>query len=604
MNVGHCILGKDYVRLPVNSKHEKTTPQGKRRRLIALMSVLLLWTGITVSRLYSLQISDFVTWQQWALRQHSTEINITSERGTILDRNGKFLAVSVPAASVYVRPWQVKNGKDVERELSRHLEIQPERIRQSLSKEKPFVWVKRQIPRIKAAQIEGAKLEGVGYVMESRRFYPYNHAASVLIGKVGVDGSGLSGFEQLYDTHLRGQEVKARLTRDAFGKMIYSTPEENAEFRLPKGGSLSLTLDVDIQVIVDEELEGGRRRAKARGAMAVLVDADTGEILALSQAPLVNFNGAQALDPGQLKNRVSETVFEPGSVLKPFVLAGALEDGVVSPNETIECEHGSFRVGRHIINDVHPYDELALRDVIVRSSNIGMAKIGMRMGKDNVHRSLLRFGFGKPTDLGIPGETQGLLRDTDAWAAIDAATHAYGQGVAVTPLQLARAVSAIANGGVLNPLRLIRQPVGSDEGVRVISAQTAQRIRDMLLGVVADEHGTGHAAAVPGVLVGGKTGTAQMARHDERGYQEGAYMSSFVGFVDGAALGLRKTLSLVIVVEEPHGKSYYGGAVAAPIFKRIAQRTLHLLATKSNLGFHKDDGVTTAAGGMFVNVSL
>jgi cell division protein FtsI (penicillin-binding protein 3) len=248
----------------------------------------------------------------------------------------------------------------------------------------------------------------------------------------------------------------------------------------------------------------------------------------------------------------------------------------------LDCENGRFPMGSHVVRDTHPYDHLSFHEVMVRSSNIGMSKVGMRMGAEAVYSGLRRFGFGDTSGLQFTGETRGLLRPTSRWAKIDVATHAFGQGIAVTPLQMARAIAAIANGGSLPALRLqLDAPLQASK--RIISERSARAVQEMMYDVVASEHGTGGKAAIPGVRVGGKTGTAQKARVDGRGYEAGAYIASFVGFADASSLGLNQRLVLLVVVDEPRGKSYYGGAVAAPAFQRILQRTLSLLLTRSRL---------------------
>lgn len=561
---------------------------GRRARLFLVAGCAFLWSAALIARLYSLQVSDFEKWQDWALRQHFTEVELASERGPIFDRNGKMMAVSVPAGSVYVRPNLVHDKPAAVSSLASILEMDPKIIAKKLADKKPFVWIERQIPRAKAQKIEELNIARVGYVLESRRFYPYNQAASTLIGKVGVDGHGLSGIEEIFEKQLRGAEVKARFTRDALGKMIEAPTEKPLTADLPKGNSIHLTIDAGLQMIVDEELAAGKANANAKSAMAALVDADTGEILALSQAPAYNYNVTNVKSKAELTNKIAETVFEPGSIMKPLVAAAALEEKVVSTGEMINCEGGRYNFAKHTIKDVHPNNLISFRDVLVRSSNIGMTKVGARLGKERLYSYLQGFGFGKNSGLGLPGESSGILRPVDEWSAVDVATHSFGQGVAVTPLQMVRAMSAIANGGSLPALRVIEsdKPVTTE---RVVSRAAADKVKDLMYAVVEDTHGTGGKALIEGVRVGGKTGTAQKANPRGKGYLPGAYMSSFVGFVDGTNLGVKKTLTLMVVIDEPHTTSIYGGAVAAPVFKRIMRRSLHFLTTRQDLGESPED---------------
>lgn len=557
---------------------------GRRARLAFLAVGAIIWSGLIVARLYSLQIANFEKWQDWALKQHFTEVELAAERGPIYDRNSKLMAVSVPAGSVYVRPHLIRDKGGAAKQIASALDMEVKAVAKKLEEKKPFVWIRRQLPREQAQRIEALNLAGAGYMLESRRFYPYNQAASTLIGKVGIDGHGLSGLEEIYEKHLRGAETTARFSRDAFGKMIEAPTDAPLETELPKGAALHLTIDAGLQMILDEELAAGKSRANAKSAMAIMVDASTGEVLALSQAPAYNYNVQAVKSKAELTNKIAETVFEPGSIMKPIVAAAALEERVVGAQELIDCEGGRLRFGKHTIKDVHPYKTISFHDVMVRSSNIGMTKVGVRLGKERLFNYLHAFGFGETSGLGLPGESGGILRSVDSWAAVDVATHSFGQGVAVTPLQMVRAMSAIANGGTLPPLRVVaRHDQAPAAAMRVISPAVAKRVREMMYAVVEDEHGTGGNALIRGVRVGGKTGTAQKANPRGRGYLPGAYMASFVGFVDATPLGINKVLTLMVVIDEPNTNSIYGGTLAAPVFKRVMRRSLHLLTTSEGL---------------------
>lgn len=554
-----------------------------RLRLIGVCAMM--WVGILLARLYSLQISDFEKWQDWAVKQHVADVEIASERGPILDRNGKLVAVSVPAESLYIRPKQVRDKERVVKELSKILAVKPAVISEKLASKQPFVWLKRQIPRHELGKLTELNLAGVGTVLESRRFYPYNNAASALIGKVGVDGTGLSGVESLFERKLHQEHVKTRAGRDAFGKIIHTGLSDSAEpFSPPKGDALKLTIDADLQIIMDEELEIGRKSANAKQAMAVMIDSDTGEIIALSQSPSYNFNNPSKSSKNELHNLLVEAVFEPGSVMKPMVAAAAVDLGVVRSNELINCENGRFAFSKHTIKDVHPSGTIPFYDVVVRSSNIGMTKVGIRMGSSRLHSYLRRFGFGRSSNLGLAGESAGILRPENSWSKVDVATHSFGQGVAVTPLQVVRAVAAIANGGILPELSVVIGEGGIPEGSRILSEKAAQVARDMMYGVVEDEHGTGAKAKIEGLRVGGKTGTAQKASPNGRGYQAGVYVASFVGFADGTPLGISRNLTAMVIIDEPKAKSIYGGTLAAPVFQKVMERSFKFLATKNQLG--------------------
>lgn len=572
----------DFASKSVKFSGVSLSPRSRRFRLIGMAVACVGLLVVLLARLYSLQVSDFETWQDWAIKQHLSELEVASERGPIYDRDGKLLAVSVPAGSIYIRPKLVKDRAGTVQELAKLLHKDPRVIDRKLSSSKPFVWLHRQMPRAVAEKIAALHIPGVGFVLETKRFYPYNQAASTLIGKVGIDGVGLSGLEGTFEKRLHGEHVTTVMGRDAMGNPIQNVSASVGEFQMPRGAALKLTIDAGLQVIMDEELELGKESAGAEGAMAIMADAFTGEILGMSQAPSVNFNDAKVPPKKALRNLAVETVFEPGSIMKPIVAAAAVESKVVQPTDIINCEHGRYLFGRHTIKDVHPSDSIPFRDVVIRSSNIGMTKVGVRLGKEKLYSYLQNFGFGELPGLGLPGETRGILRPLSQWALVDVATHSFGQGVAVTPLQMVRAVSAIANGGTLPSLRVLADEPDAG-GRRIVSQKTALQIQDMMYGVVEDKHGTGKFAEIAGVRVGGKTGTAQKANPAGRGYKPGAYVASFVGFVDGTPLGLHRTLTLMVLMDEPHAKTIYGGTLAAPVFRRIMQRSLHFLATKNEL---------------------
>ncbi len=555
-------------------------PKARKSRLKLIMGLCFVYGGILCLRLLSLQVLNFEQWQDWALRQHFSQVEVHSERGPIYDRNAKLLAVSVPAGSVYVRPGQITNRWEVVRRLSELLGMKPQAVEEKIGKNAPFVWVKRQVQRSLAEKVNSWGLQGVGYVLESRRYSPYNQAASPLIGKVGVDGTGLSGIEAMYEKLLHEDHIQRRVARDARGNILVS--DSDRPFDVPRGKPLRLTIDADLQLIVDEELEKGRQSSNAKNAYAVMMDADTGEILAMSQAPSVNFNNPGTGSREELTNKLVETVFEPGSIFKPIVAAAAIELGAARPTEMINCEGGRYRFSTHTIKDVHPQGLLSVRDVIVRSSNIGMTKIGVKLGSERLYNAIRLFGFGTSSGLNLPGESSGILRAESTWAKVDVATHSFGQGVAVTPLQIVRAMSVLANGGKLPTLRLIQ----SDEPFqsrRLISTRTAGIIKEMLFGVVEDPHGTGKKAGIKGVRVGGKTGTAQKARTGAKGYASGAYVSSFVGFVDASSLGIKQTLVMIVSIDEPRSPVIYGGALAGHVFHEIMLKSLQLLATRFEL---------------------
>lgn len=555
----------------------------RRSRLMAVGCVAVLWSMGITWRLFSLQVSDFETWQDWAIRQHFSELEISSERGPVLDRNEKLMAVSVPAGSIYARPRQIVDKKKVAKQLAPILGVSAKSLEVKLESKQPFVWIKRQLPRYNSEQVTALDLPGIGSVLEARRFYPYNQAASALIGRVGIDGAGLSGVESLYESKLHVGHLKSKVGRDAFGKTIQEVSADGSAFSVPKGDALRLTIDADLQIIMDEEVQAGREAAHSKHAMAIMADANTGEILALSQAPSFNFNLPQSNSKEALHNLLVEAVFEPGSTMKPIVAAAAIEEGVVRPDELINCENGRYPFGKHTIKDAHPSKTISFHDVVVRSSNIGMTKVGVRLGAEKLYGWLRKFGFGGSTSLRLSGETSGILRPVSTWSRVDVATHSFGQGIAVTPLQMVRAVSAIANGGVLPELKIVMDESNQGQGERILTQRAARIARDMMFGVVEDKHGTGSKAKVAGLRIGGKTGTAQKAASGSRGYQSGVYVASFIGFADLDVMGIKRTIVTMVIIDEPKAASIYGGILAAPVFEKIVSRSSKFLATRRSL---------------------
>lgn len=588
-------LFRDYAnRVRIEAEISPVLHVNRRSRVKIVTGIACLWACLVVGRLYQLQIADSHSWEGSAKKQHTSHFTLAAERGAIRDRNGKLFATSVPGASVYVRPQQIRDKEGTAETLSRLIGLDKSEVLDRINSSAPFVWIQRQLPRPAVAALDEENLRGVGYVLESRRYYPYGSAASTLIGKVGVDGGGLSGLEAHFNKHLNSSESSTAAVRDGFGKLMHVSHTLDG---IPKGSPISLTLDASLQLIMDEELEHGRVKAEAERAFAVMMNAATGEVLGMSQSPSPNFNHSTLGSRELLKNHALELSFEPGSILKPFIAAMAIEEGETHFHELINCEKGSYRYGGHTINDVHPSSLLSTYNVVVHSSNIGMTKLGDRLGKKRMYEGLRRFGFGSTTGLPFPGESSGLLRHPERWYPIDIATHSFGQGVAVTPLQVVRAMSALANGGVLPSVSLLldeAEMVGKERGLpeRVLTPDTAHLARRMLVGVVEEKEGTGSRARIPGVLVGGKTGTAQRPREDGRGYEPDAYVASFAGFADGSALGVSDPITLLVVMDRPRagtidgGRAIYGGVAAAPVFKQIMQRTLHTLSTRSgSIGF-------------------
>jgi len=523
-----------------------------------------------------------------AALQHRARIALEPRRGEIVDRNGEKLALSLDVPSIYERPREFRAlpGQDAKLPaLARALDVPPGTLRAATSSRAPFVWLKRHAVPREAEAVRALGLRGVGAVLEGRRFYPHGTLAAHVLGLVGVDSQGLEGLERRFDRVIRGEPQYLEVDRDAHGRDIF---HGGVQPDAPQGNRLELTLDVGIQTLAEQELAAGVAAAKAKGGAVVVLDPWTGEVLALANYP--TFNPNEPDDPrdprwrDRLRDRAITDPYEPGSTFKAFLAAAALEEHVVTPDEMLFCENGRFQVGRWTIHDSHPHGWLTFAQVIQYSSNIGASKVGERLGRDRYAAYLHAFGFGARTQVELPAESPGILRPTDTWARIDLATHSFGQGVSVTPLQMAAAFAAIANGGTLMRPFVVRRSVSPSGEVlfehqptpvrRVVRPETARLTTALLERVVEEEGGTGTKARLDDFPVAGKTGTAQKV--DPR---TGAYSSkrigSFVGFVPAD----RPRLVILVLIDEPSTSSY-GGVVAAPVFRNIAAGALKQLGVQ------------------------
>ncbi|RLB58055.1 MAG: penicillin-binding protein [Deltaproteobacteria bacterium] len=549
-----------------------------RLRLGIVCGVLLLFAGTLAWRMWTLQVRRAEWLRDLSRQQVLKEITLEPLRGPILDRNGAPLAISIMAESIYAMPRQLEDAAAAARALARALEMDPQQSRRlvkRLSTRKYFTWVKRRVSDRLARQVRRLDIKGVGFTRESRRYYPARELAANLIGFVG-DGRGLEGVELLFDDRLRGSEVVLQGLRDAHGRLVF--PEGTRE--PDSGGTVVLTIDANIQEIVERELERGWHQAQARAATAVVMDPHSGEILAMASLPSYNPNVYWQSRPAQRRNRAVTDCYEPGSTMKVFTMAAALQGQLVRPEETIDCQGGALVLGSHTIHDAHRgLRRLTASEVLVHSSNVGMAIIGARLGREGLYQALHEFGFGRKTGVDLPGEVRCRLRPPARWSDVGLATISFGQGVSVTALQLLAALNSVANGGVwLRPqiVRAIRDSSGRtiDEGRpdpqgRVMSREVAAELTRMMVRVV-QPGGTGTRAALDGFTVAGKTGTAQKVDPVAGGYSEHLRVASFMGFVPAE----QPRLSILVVMDEPQS-SPYGGVVAAPVFARIAAAVLN-----------------------------
>jgi cell division protein FtsI (penicillin-binding protein 3) len=522
-----------------------------------------------------------------AVRQHRQRVVLTGQRGQIVDRNGELLASSLSVPSLYVRPGQLPKEGAIVRELARAVELSESRVRSRLAHPQPFVWLRRHAtPRHRDA-LAALDIPGTGHVAEPRRFYPHGALASHVLGFVNVDSRGQEGLERAFDDRIRGERLEMVYERDARGRTFVTDRAR----RLPMvGSSVELTLDAGIQAVAERELARGVQEAKAVGGIAIVADPATGEILAMASVPSFDPNteivDRSAAWRARTRNLAVSTVYEPGSTMKAVFAAAALEEKVTSPDRQYFCENGAFRFASHTIRDAHPHGLLSFAEVVQYSSNICTSKVAAQLGAERWYAYLRAFGFGQRTGIELPAEGPGILRPVTSWAAIDLATHSFGQGIAVTPLQMVTAIGAIANGGMLMQPHVVRRVVAADGTVlvdrkpvvvrRVISARVAQTTAELLRRAVEEKGGTGARAKLDEFHVAGKTGTSQKARVGARGYSE-KRIGSFVGFVPVEA----PRLVALVVIDEPSTTSY-GGVVAAPVFRAIASEALRILDVVPN----------------------
>lgn len=554
-----------------------------RLRIILCAAMFFVFFAVIFAKAVKLQVLEGEHFKKLAERQHTKTVNILPRRGEINDRNSRELALSLEVDSVYANPDKVRDPRRAARALSPVLLVERRELEKRLASDAGFVWLKRQVDLSDAQRAMLDGIAGIGLKRESRRYYPNRGLAANIIGFTGVDANGLEGVELRYDGMLRGASISRVGEKDAKGRvLLYEDMDKTSE---ASGRVLELTIDKNIQFIAEKALKKAVEGARAKGGMAVVMEPSTGEVLAMAALPSFDPNDIRKFNPQEWRNKAVVDAFEPGSTLKLFLVAGALEENVVKPNDLFFCENGSYRVADRVFHDTEKHGYLTVSDVIKHSSNICAAKIGARLGKSGLYKYMKSFGFGEKTGIDLPGETVGALKHYKNWSGVSMETISFGHGVAVSGVQLANAVSAIANGGFLMKPYIVRSVKDRDGKVisetapsvvrRAISDETAGTLTKMLIGVT-ESGGTGVKAAIEGFDVAGKTGTAQKPNLKDGGYEKGAYMASFTGFVPAK----NPRLVILVVVDEPQGE-YYGGAVAAPAFREIAAESLAYLGVFS-----------------------
>tara|TARA_B100000315_G_scaffold235312_1_gene250126 strand:+ start:5397 stop:7271 length:1875 start_codon:yes stop_codon:yes gene_type:complete len=553
---------------------------------IIFIFIFFVFSGIgIITKLYHLQIKGQGRFNERALNQYKGKVYKYTNRGNIFDRNMRPLAVNVKVKSVYAHPDKIQNHLRTARTVSSVLDLPKKEIRKKLKKKLPFVYIKRKINPDEYNKLKNKNLSGIYFSTEYKRFYPKMELASRTIGFAGMDNQGLSGIEYYFDDYLSHGGKWVRFQKDRRGRNVDLVGNETDH--VPEGRNVVLTIDEVLQYHAFKAVKEKVIQKKAKRGIAIIMEPNTGEVLAMAEYPSFNANLSKRYTLQQRKNRAVSDTFEPGSTFKIILASAALEEKVALPKDIFFCEEGVFDIGGILIHEANrkKYRWLTLTEIITKSSNIGAVKIARRLGESKFYEYIKKFGFGEITGINLPGEATGIVRDPSQWTKVSIGSMSIGQEVSSTPLQLVSAVSAIANGGYLIKPTIVKQAVHegkiiksfSPEIVRkVLSPETVKIMKEILTRAVI--YGTGKNAAIPGYSVGGKTGTAQKIDPDTKRYSANNYVASFVGFVPVE----NPKLTILVMIDEPRG-IYWGGSVAAPVFREIAKKALRHLNVPSGM---------------------
>ena len=531
-----------------------------------VLAVLGLAFGVLAARSVYLQAlkTDFL--QEKGDARYSRVIDVPATRGRVLDRNGDALAVSTPVKSIWAIPVDVELSREQRRKLAALLGIEPAELGRKLAASRDFVYLKRQVPPDTALAIATLAIPGVYQHPEYRRYYPGGEVTAHVLGFTGVDDRGQEGVELAHETTLGGKPGSRRVIKDRLGQIV----EDVESIRAGQDGvDLQLSIDGKLQSLAYSALKSAVEANRARAGGIIVIDVRSGEILALANVPSFNPNNRTKLTGAQLRNRVITDLFEPGSTLKPFTIALALESGKVGPATRIPTAPGTLAIGGYTIRDVHPAASMSVAQIVQKSSNVGAAKLALAMPRENMWDLFRRVGFGTAPTLGFPGAAAGKLHPYKTWKPVEQATMAYGHGISLSLVQLARAYTLFARDGELVPLSLVKTGAAAG-GEKVISTETARAVRAMLE-LAVQPGGTAPRARIAGWRVAGKTGTAH--KQENGGYAADKYLASFVGFAPVS----EPRLVIAVMIDEPAAGQHYGGAVAAPVFAQVMQGALRLM---------------------------
>lgn len=557
-------------------------PKSAKTRLLLFGLAMLAWGILIVLRLMQLQVIRYGDYVHQAAKQQQRAMEVSPPRGVIYDRKGQVLAMSSAVESVFVVPSEVSDAAGAANALANVLHGDPNELLARIHSQRYFVWIARKLDPDVVNRIRLLNLSGIHFQKETRRVYPTRDLAAQVLGYVGMDNSGLAGIEQRYDTELRGVNGRILYIHDARNKLL-----EHVEKAPSPGANVILTVDEQIQYFAEKELDAAMRRTQAAAGVIVVQNPKTGEILALANRPSFNPNLSREITPRVLRDHAVSDIFEPGSVFKAVTYSSALEERVSTPEEVMSCDPGYIQVGSIKIHDSHHVGVVSVERAFAESSDVGAVKMALRLGPARFYQYIRAYGFGEPTGIELPGETRGLIKAPANWSVSSIGSMAIGQEVGVTPLQVISMISAMANGGVYNPPRIVAAVTAPTQGFqqivfrpqgqhRVVSTMTAAQMRRMMEGVVLE--GTARRAILNGYTSAGKTGTAQKYDSERRAYSRTDYVASFVGFapVNDPAV------TIAVILDSPHGL-HQGGQIAAPVFKRLAEEVLAYMGVRRDV---------------------
>jgi cell division protein FtsI (penicillin-binding protein 3) len=552
---------------------KKSAKPGASRRLHILIAAMSLWAAVIGARLYFLHVVHSADYRQRAERQQQRTLDVSPRRGVIYDRNGNELAVSIKVDSIFAIPDEIQNVESTAKSLSSIIGVPRQELLDKFDTERSFVWVKRKLNGAEAAAVRRARIPGIYFQKEDRRFYPKRELAAHVLGYVDIDEKGLGGLEYRYNSQVRGDAGRVLVMTDARGRSFNSIEQPVAP-----GANLITTIDENIQYIIEKELVAAAEKTGAKGVSIIIMDPKSGEILGMGNYPTFNPNEYAKYSSASWINQAVSHTYEPGSTFKIVTAASAFEEGLATPAELIDCQMGSIIVFGRKIHDWKPFGLLTVKQIMENSSDVGAIKLALRLGDERFASHIERMGFGKVTNIDLPAEERGTARPASRWTKSSIGSIAMGQEVTVTPLQIVRMVSVVANGGILYQPYVVKKVQHPQNGIlseaephgeRVISAETAAKLQDMLEAVVTE--GTATSGKLEGYTAAGKTGTAQKVENGH--YSQTKFVASFAGY----APATNPVISMIVMVDEPVG-NHHGGLVSAPIFKRVAEQVLRYLA--------------------------